>query len=329
MAVNQEDLDFKFPHEEDSNPKNHADFEIEIEDDTPPEDQCRKPSDPEKVKKLEVEVDDLDKYSKDAKDKLIRMKRVWNDERRARELAERQEQAAIEAARQLYAENQRIRELVNSKAAEYQENQKETANIQLKAAKKEFKDAYEAGDSDAMAEAQEKMTKLQVELDSIKKGKIEKSLQEDFGGVQPRQQEQYVAPAQTPRAPRLDPRVEEWQGDNPWFGQDRVMTSTALGVHEDLREKYGDRYVGSEEYYAELDKTMRKRFPDYFEEEYQEERPEPKADKPKAKPATVVASAARTTSPKRVRLTQSQVSIAKKLGLTPEQYVRELLKLEA
>ena len=105
------------------------------------------------------------------------------------------------------------------------------------------------------------------------------------------------------------------------------MTATALGIHEDLRDKGVE--IGSEDYYSRLDKTMRKRFPDYFEDEASEGKAEPKADKPKAKPATVVASAARTTAPKRVRLSQSQVSIAKKLGLTPEQYVRELLKLEA
>jgi hypothetical protein len=321
MAGN--DLDYKFPDEQEVDLKEGGELEIEIEDDTPEEDRGRTPSDPEKVKQLEVEVDDLDKYSKDAKDKLIRMKRVWNDERRARETAEREQHEAIEAARRLYAENQRIRELVNSRAAEYQEVMKETTEIQLKAAKKEFKDAYEAGDSDAMAEAQEKMTRLQVELDGVKKGKLERSLQDDFGGVQTPQQEQYV-PQPAPQVARPDDRVMEWQEENPWFGQDRVMTATALGIHEDLRDKGIE--IGSEDYYAKLDKTMRKRFPDYFEGD---EPVEPKADKPKAKPATVVASAARSTAPKRVRLKQSQVAIAKKLGLTPEQYVRELLKLEA
>lgn len=321
MAGN--DLDYKFPDEQEVDLKEGGELQIEIEDDTPEDDRGRTPSDPEKVKQLEVEVDDLDKYSKDAKDKLIRMKRVWNDERRAREMAEREQHEAIEAARRLYVENQRIRELVNSRAAEYQEVMKETTEIQLKAAKKEFKDAYEAGDSDAMAEAQEKMTRLQVELDGVKKGKLERSLQDDFGGVQTPQQGQYV-PQPAPQVARPDDRVMEWQEENPWFGQDRVMTATALGIHEDLRDKGIE--IGSEDYYAKLDKTMRKRFPDYFEGD---EPVEPKADKPKAKPATVVASAARSTAPKRVRLKQSQVAIAKKLGLTPEQYVRELLKLEA
>ena len=321
MAGN--DLDFQFPDEQVEDPKDQ--LEIEIEDDTPEDDRGRTPSDPKKVKELEVEVDDLDKYSKDAKDKLIRMKRVWNDERRAREAAEREQQAALEALQRVYAENQRIKELVNSKADEYQESLKETAKIRLKAAKKAFKDAYEAGDSEAMAEAQEEMTKYQIELEKVRKGKVKKSLQDDFGDVQTPQQ-QFV-PQAAPRAPKPDARVLDWQEENQWFGQDRVMTATALGIHEDLRDKGVE--IGSEDYYSRLDKTMRKRFPDYFEDEAPEEKAEPKADKPRAKPATVVASAARSTAPKRVRLKQSQVAIAKKLGLTPEQYVRELLKLEA
>ena len=318
-----EEKEFKFPDEiEDSA---ETEIEIEIEDDTPEEDRGRTPSNPEKVKKLEVEVDDLDKYSKDAKDKLIRMKRVWNDERRARELAEREQNAAVEAAQRLYAENRRIKELINSKADEYQETIKETAKFKLNAAKKAFKDAYEAGDSDAMTDAQEQMTEYQVELNDAKGLKQKKALQEDFGSVQPPQQDQYI-PQQVPQNIRPDPRVMEWQEENPWFGQNKVMTATALGAHEELSDEGIE--IGSEEYYESLDKTMRKRFPDHFGgEEY--EPAKPKADKRKAKPATVVASANRSTSPKRVRLNNSQVSIAKKLGLTPEQYVRELLKLEA
>jgi hypothetical protein len=316
------ELDFQFPDEQEVELSEGGNIEIEIEDDTPLEDQGRTPPNPKTVKELRVEVDDLDKYSKDAKDKLIRMKRVWNDERRAREQAEREHAAAMEALQSVYAENKRIKDLVNTKAADYQEKMRETAEIQIKAAKKEFKDAYEAGDSDAMAEAQEKMSRLQVELDRVKKSKDDSSLQDEFNTVQPQQQIQYAPPI--PQPPKLDQRVMEWQEENPWFGQNRVMTAMALGVHEDLRENGVE--VGSEDYYAKLDKTMRKRFPDYFDEE---DTAEPVADKPKAKPATVVAPATRSTAPKRVRLKASQVAIAKKLGLTPEQYVRELLKLEA
>ena len=103
------------------------------------------------------------------------------------------------------------------------------------------------------------------------------------------------------------------------------MTAAALGLHEKLKEDGVS--IGSDEYYNALDKTMRKRFPEEFGDEEVEAKP--KEDAPKAKPATVVAPATRSTAPKRVRLSQSQVAIAKKLGLTPEQYVRELLKMEA
>ena len=312
--------DYTFPDEQEVNDAPTSGFEIEIEDDTPEDDRGRTPADPEKVRQLEVEVDDLDKYSKDAKDKLIRMKRVWNDERRAREAAQREQQAALDAVQRLYEENKRIKELVNSKADEYQDMVQSATKVKLKAAKKAFREAYEAGDADAMAEAQADLTRYQIEMDQIKKSKPKKALQEEFNGVQPQQIQQIQ---QVPRAPRPDNRVMEWQDENPWFGQDKVMTATALGVHEQLHEDGVE--IGSEDYYAKLDKAMRKRFPEKFEEAPAKA----KADTPRTKPSTVVASASRTTSPKRVRLTQSQVAIAKKLGLTPEQYAREMMRMEA
>jgi hypothetical protein len=109
------------------------------------------------------------------------------------------------------------------------------------------------------------------------------------------------------------------------------MTAAALGLHEKLKRQ--GVQIGSDSYYATLDSTMRKRFPENFDDDQDpleevEVKEKPKGDSPKAKPATVVASASRSTAPKRVRLTTSQVAIAKKLGLSPEQYVRELLKLE-
>jgi hypothetical protein len=115
-----------------------------------------------------------------------------------------------------------------------------------------------------------------------------------------------------------------WQQNNPWFGQDEEMTASALGLHEKLKRQ--GVVIGSDDYYAKLDETMRKRFPEEFGEP--EVQVKQKEDTPKAKP-NVVAPASRTTAPKKVRLTTSQVAIAKKLGLTPEQYVKELLRMEA
>ena len=310
--------EFKFPDEATAEPAEAStDWEIEIEDDTPEEDKGRKPADPAKVKALEVEVDELDKYSKDAKDKMIQMKRVWNDERRAKEAAERERQAAIEAAQRLLEDNNRMKAMINSGQQEYKEAVKDSAELQLKMAKKAYKEAYEAGDAEQMMEAQEAIAKAALKEEKIKNFNPQ-PLQEEKFDVQIQQQYQ--------PAPRLDDKVVEWQESNPWFGQDEEMTAAALGLHEKL--KRSGVKVGSDEYYATLDKTMRKRFPENFEES-EEVLEEQKEDAPKAKPKTVVAPATRSTASKKVKLKTSQVAIAKRLGLTPEQYVRELLKLEA
>ena len=310
--------EFKFPDEATAEPAEAStDWEIEIEDDTPEEDKGRKPADPAKVKALEVEVDELDKYSKDAKDKMIQMKRVWNDERRAKEAAERERQAAIEAAQRLLEDNNRMKAMINSGQQEYKEAVKDSAELQLKMAKKAYKEAYEAGDAEQMMEAQEAIAKAALKEEKIKNFNPQ-PLQEEKFDVQIQQQYQ--------PAPRLDDKVVEWQESNPWFGQDEEMTASALGLHEKLKRQ-GVK-IGSNEYYATLDKTMRRRFPENFEES-EEVVEEQKEDAPKAKPKTVVAPATRSTASKKVKLKTSQVAIAKRLGLTPEQYVRELLKLEA
>lgn len=299
------------------------DIEVVIEDDTPVEDQGRKPADPEQVKKLEVEVDDLDKYSKEAKDKLIKMKRVWNDERRRADAAQREQQAAIDAAQRLMEENKRIKEMLTKGEAEYKAAVTTTSEVQYEMAKRAYKEAYDAGDSEKLMEAQAALTKAQIQLESAKNFKLP-PLQEEKFDVQTSQQYQ--------NAPQQDKKLVDWQNRNTWFGQDEEMTAAALGLHEKLKRQ--GMQIGSDEYYATLDKTMRKRFPESFDEdieppEVEVEEAAQKADTPKAKPATVVAPATRSTAPKKIRLKQSQVAIAKKLGLTPEQYVRELMKLEA
>lgn len=297
---------YKFPDELEEESKNEV--EIEIEDDTPEEDRGRVPADPERVKALEVDVDELDKYSKDAKDKMIQMKRVWNDERRRADAADRERAAAVEAAQTLFEENKRIKGILNSGEKEYVDAVKTTTELQLEMAKKAYKDAYDMGDTDKLLEAQEEMTRVAMQMDKIKNFKLPPLQEENFQV----QREQYQQPA------RPDDKVMEWQERNSWFGQDEEMTASALGLHEKL--KNSGVVVGSDEYYAKLDETMRRRFPESFEEEAKEDAP---------RRSTVVAPATRTTAPRKVRLKTSQLAIAKKLGLTPEQYVRELLKLES
>ena len=321
--------EFKFPDEQEEVTKGkpvdtEEALEIEVEDDTPEEDRGRTPPDAEKVKQLEVDVDDLDKYSKEAKDKLIRMKRVWNDERRAKESADRERAAAIDAAQRLMEENRQIKQMLTNGQEEYKAAMTSTTEMRLEKAKRDYKEAYDSGDTDKVIEAQQALTNAQMLLERAKNFKLP-PLQEERYDVQTSQQYQNAQPQAT------DEKLADWQGRNSWFGQDEEMTAAALGLHEKLKRQ--GMQIGSDRYYATLDETMRKRFPENFDDDQDpleevEVKEKPKGDSPKAKPATVVASATRSTAPKRVRLTQSQVAIAKKLGLSPEQYVRELLKLE-
>jgi len=125
---------------------------------------------------------------------------------------------------------------------------------------------------------------------------------------------------------RPDPRAVAWQERNTWFGQDEEMTSLALGLHQKLVKQYGSGYTSTDEYWQKIDGTMRQRFPDYFQDSPQQES---KSASRTEKPSTVVAPATRSTSSKKVVLKQSQLNIAKRLGLSPEQYARELLRMEA
>ena len=317
-----EKVEFEFPDEIEAKgkpvEKEEPELEIEIEDDTPPEDRNRRPAmDPEAVKKLEVEVDELDKYSAEAKDKVIKMKKVWNDERRRADAAEREQREALKAAEKLMAENKRMKEMIANGEKEYVAAMKGSADMQLEMAKRSYKEAYDSGDSDRVLEAQQAITEATLRLDKVKNFKLP-PLQEEKFEVQ--REEQYQSP------PKPDDKVMAWQENNPWFGQDEEMTAAALGLHEKLKRQ--GVVIGSDNYYAALDTTMRKRFPEEFDEP-EEVAVKAKEDAPKAKPSTVVAPATRSTASKKVKLTTTQVALAKKLGLTPEQYVRELLKMEA
>ena len=323
MAELEKD-EFKFPDEQ---PADTAEaqaedkFEVEIEDDTPEEDRDRPVVDQETVKQLEVETDELDKYNKEAKDKIIKMKRVWHDERRAKEAAYREQQEALELAKRLMAENERIKKMLQFGEEEYKEAKKDSAQAKLQSAKQAYKNAYEAGDVEKQLEAQEEMTRAQLAIEKAEKFKLP-PLQEENFDVQ--SQQQYQQPAPTDR------KLEDWRARNPWFGQDEEMTAAALGLHEKLKRT--GVQVGSDEYYDTLDKTIRKRFAENFEQEVDEEPKQVKekvAEPARTKPSTVVAPATRSTAPNRIRLKTSQVMIAKKLGLTPEQYALELRKLEA
>jgi hypothetical protein len=303
--------EFKFPDETLAE-GGEVNIDIEIEDDTPPEDRNKEPMPKEIVD--ELDNDELEEYSDKVKIRLKQMKKVWHDERRAKEAAYREQQEAIDYARRVTEENQRLKKQYAAGEVEYVATATNAAELRLDAAKKAYREAYDTGDGDKLVDAQQAMQEATYELREVKKFKAP-ALQQQENAVQQQQvPQQQVTPP--------DRRAMAWQERNSWFGQDEEMTAAALGLHEKL--KRNGVVVGSDDYYATLDKTMRKRFSENFESS----ETETKADQPRTKSSTVVAPATRSTSPNKVKLRASQIQIAKKLGLTPEQYAREAIKLE-
>ena len=296
---------FQFPDEIDKKAPEDT-YEIVVEDDTPAEDKGKSPMPEDIVKKLEE--DELDSYSSEQKERFKQMKKVWHDERRAKEAALRENSEAISAAQRLSEENRRMRGMLEAGQKEYVEAMKKRAEIELEQAKRNAREAYDEGDTDKILDSQQELAKMTYRQEKMADYEA-KPLQQENVDVQQRQ------------VPKPDDKALAWQKRNEWFGKDDEMTASALGLHEKLRKSGVP--IGSEEYYDSLDKTMRRRFPESFGEPEREFTPPPK------KSATVVAAASRSTTPKRVSLRQSQVDLARKLGLTPEQYVAEVLKLES
>jgi uncharacterized protein (UPF0335 family) len=306
--------EFKFPDEVDEkDDKKHDDeldeIELEIEDDTPEEDR-NKPALSEEVKE-DLYNDELEDYSVKVKKKLIQMKRLAHDERREKEAALREQQEAINLAQRVIEENKRLKSTLTNSEKNVLTSIQRAVDLEMEAAKKAYREAYDSGDTDKVMEAQERLTEASLKQDKVKNYRPPALQTEEY---------EVQTPSQPAPKIQVDQNAVAWQKQNQWFGEDKVMTGMALAVHEQLKEE--GVALSSREYYRRIDETMRKRFPEKFE-----------SDKPEetrgTKLSTVVAPASRSTSSKRVRLTQSQMNIAKKLNLTPEQYAQAVLKLEA
>jgi hypothetical protein len=304
--------EFKFPDESAEQPAEAEKFEVEIEDDTPPADRGRTPMPKPLVE--ELEADELDKYDESVKVKLKQMRKVWHDERREKEAALREHNEAITFAKQVLDENKRIKAILQQGEKAYVSTAQDAATMAMEVAKRKYREAYDSGDSDKIVEAQQEMQEASIRMHNARNFRLP-PLQPEQNEVQiPQQTQQPVQP----QAPAPDDKAMAWQRKNKWFGTNRSMTALALGIHEELSDDGVP--VGSEEYYTALDSTMRKRFPEAFE-----------GEKPTTRTAAsaVVAPATRSTSSNKIKLKASQVQLAKKLGLTPEQYAKEVLKLEA
>jgi hypothetical protein len=308
--------DFKFPDEVedkvDVTIEGDEEITVDIVDDAPPEDRNVNPL-PEAIKEDLEKADESADYSKNVKQKFTQYKKAWHDERRAKEAALREQQEALATAQRILDENNRLKNILHNGEKELISTYQTTAEMELDKAEKNYKEAYDSGDSDKLLDAQKEMVRAQLKLDKAKNFQPT---------VQPQQSNvQYQQPAQ----PQLDPKVANWVSNNQWFvdPNKRAMRRFAEGIHEDLESRFGRGYIGTDEYYANIDKEVKARFPEEFGSTSKNEA------SPRTRPSTVVAPVKRSTAPKQVVLTRTAANIAKKLGITPQQYAKEFLKLEA
>jgi hypothetical protein len=298
--------------------------EIDVVDDTPEEDRdpvtgrAREPLPKEIV--TELENDELEDYSEKVKVRLKQMKKVWHDERRAKEAAMREQQEAVTLAQRIIEENKRLKTQLTAGEKSYIDTVRNAVELEMEMAKRAYKEAYDAGDADQIMAAQEKFNTASFKMQQVNNYRPPLQTEEiEVNSVPERVQ-----------VPTPDTKTLAWQERNPWWGTDSEMTALALGFHQKLEREYGKQYIGTDEYWQRIDSTMRRRFPEYFGNSESREQTTNGGGKPvtrtESKPATVVAPASRSTSSKRIVLKQSQLNLAKKLGLTPEQYAREYAK---
>jgi hypothetical protein len=321
--------EYKFPDEIEDSAENEVveeadegslDVDIEIVDDTPPADRNRDPV-PENIKE-ELETADTSKdYSKNVKDKFTQYKKAWHDERRAKEAALREQQEALAAAQNILDENKRLKQMLQTGEKELITTYQSSAELEVSQARRNYKEAYDSGDSDALAEAQEEMMRAQLKLDRAKNFKPTVQISENDVQIQVKQPQQ---PAQ------MNDKVAEWVSKNPWYvdPEKKVMSKYAVFVHEELEEQFGRAFVGTDEYFKRIDNEVKRRFPEEFGDIIEVKNDEEKPQRT-SRLSTVVAPAKRSTSSKKIVLTKTQVALAKKFGLSPEQYARELNKLES
>jgi hypothetical protein len=319
MAENEKE-EFQFPDEVEKTTlqvevEAESPVEIEVIDDRPEEDQKNSTPLPDSIVQ-DIEEDDLEQYSKEAKQRLLQMKKLINDERRAKEQAVREQQEAVRVAQSLVEKTKNLQNRLTEGEKVYVSNAKEGADRQLDLARLAFKEAYDSGDSEKLMEAQEKLTQAQFKIQQIESYRP----QYDENALQTEQNELKI-PEQQSQPQRLDSKTQAWLDKNSWYGVDDDMSFLAMGIHRRL-ERDGVP-TGSDHYWSSIDSEMKKRFPEKFSGNSTETKDSVK------KPSTVVAPATRSTSPKKIRLTQTQLALAKKFKLSPEQYAMELTKLES
>ena len=284
-------------------------FEIEVVDDTPEQDQGRRPVAAQDDGEHEEE---LENYSEKVQKRINQLNHKFHDARREKEALERQNAEAIRIAQSILEENKKLKETLSWGTQEYTRAEQSKIEMAQKLAEDRYRRAYEAGDTEGTLEANKELSALAVQKDRVDAMVYQA---QNIPAYNPPLQDQNTpvynpqTVAQAAPAKPRDPKAEDWASRNPWFGKDEEMTSLAYGLHQKLVNSGVD--PTSDEYYQSIDSSMRQRFPEKF-------------DRPKK--ASPVAPAGRTTAAKKVTLTASQVAIAKRLGVPLEVYAKHAAK---
>ena len=312
--------EFKFPDEieDKKDPELEIEIEgegevnIEIEDDTPPQDRGKKPLEREVADPSEEEIES---YSEKVQNRIKELTHARHDERRIKEATLREKQELERLAQQLIEENKRLKQNVHTGQEAIIANAKSRAETELEMARRKLKEAQEAYDTDAIIAAQEAVMDAKIRVEQTKNIRPT-PLQEEKFDVQPQQTQ--------PAKVEPDERTLRWQAKNQWFGAQgfEEYTSYALGLHQKLVTNGVD--PRSADYFEQIDARMKSTFPDLFGRSEDK----PRSGEVQKKPTTVVASVSRSTSAGKIKLTTTQVALAKKLGLTPQQYAAQVAKLE-
>ena len=304
-----------------SNPE----LEIEVVDDRPEEDRKAKKETTDEVPVNDETLDqEISDYSKRAGERINKIKYEYHEERRAKEAALRENQEAVHRLKSMMTQNEKLQAMVNQGGEALNKQALNNAQWARHNAQSEFKKAYDEGDAEKMAEAQAMLAK--AALAEQQSSGYAASLQQNVTQNLPKEE---PIPEQIPRT--MDADMQEWSGKNTWFmGTDsahREMTSYAMTIDQRLKNKGIDPATRSKDYYNAVDQAMQKEYPQFFGVASSEEIVQIE-ETPKRQPANVVAPASRNSGkkPRSIRLTQSQVAIARKLGITPESYANQLIR---
>ena len=294
------------------------DFEVEIVDDTPEEDRDKKPL--KAGDNPEPTAEEMDEYGYKVKSRISKLKKGYHDERRAKESKEREAREAYNYAKALQEENRKLKENLSQGETVLMDSKKATAEAELSAAQQAYRKAYEDADPEAIVEAQTRLAEATVAKKSAadynpKYQNTENALQKESNQVYNKGNE----------VPKPDLKAESWFKKNTWFGNDEEMTALAYGVHEKLVKQGID--PRSDEYYEKIDSRLKQIFPDRLGEEDLDDVLEKEPEVKKSAPANVVAPVKRSPSSKKITLTSTQVSLAKRLGVPVEEYAKQVAQL--